>query len=104
MTKTMTEPARNSQPHRRSVLRGASGAVTASLVILLLVVIASQIFFQLQGSPGLGWPTAGGHAVAAVLAVLLQRAADRRAGVVSALACLAVLADAALTLWLYWWS
>ncbi|QUQ69031.1 hypothetical protein [Kutzneria sp. CA-103260] len=103
MTKTMTEPEPRTTP-RRSVLRGASGAVAACVVILLLAVLASQIFFQLQGYPGLGWPAVAGHAVAAVIAVLLQRAADRRAGVVSALACLAVLLDAAATLWLFWWS
>jgi len=103
VTKTMTEPARKKTP-RRSVLRGASGAVAACVVILLLVVLVSQIFFQLQGYPGLGWLAVGAHAVAAAIAVLLQRAADRRTGVVSALASLAVLLDAALMLWLYWWS
>lgn len=101
MTETMTEP---SKAQRRSVLRGASGAVAACLVILLLVVLASQIFFQLQGYPGSGWGTVAAHALAAAIAVLLQRIADRRAGVVSALASLAVVVDAALTLWLFWWG
>ena len=103
MTKTMTEPERKTTP-RRSVLRGASGVVAACVVILLLVVLGSQIFFQLQGYPGLGWPAVGAHAVAAAIAVLLQRAADRRTGLVSALASLAVLLDAAFTFWLLWWS
>jgi hypothetical protein len=98
----MTEPTKKTA--RRSVLRGASGVVAASLVILLLAVIGAQIFFQLQGYPGLGWLAVGGHALAAVIAVLLQRVADRRTGIVSALASLAVILDAALTFWLYWWS
>jgi hypothetical protein len=102
VTDTMTEPTRKKA--RRSVLRGASGVVAASLVILLLVVIGAQIFFQLQGYPGLGWLAVGGHALAAAIAVLLQRVADRRTGIVSALASLAVILDAALTFWLYWWS
>ncbi|MFI9386160.1 hypothetical protein [Kutzneria sp. NPDC052558] len=103
MTETMTEPERKTKP-RRSVLRGASGAVAACVAILLLVVLASQIFFQLQGYPGLGWPAVGAHLLAAAIAVLLQRVADRRTGVVSALASLAVLLTAAATFWLLWWS
>jgi hypothetical protein len=101
VTETMTEPVKT---HRRSVLRGASGAVAACVVILFLVVLASQIFFQLQGYPGFGWGAVAVHGLAAAIAVLLQLAADRRRGVVSALAALAVVLDAALTLWLYWWS
>jgi hypothetical protein len=97
----MTEPAKT---HRRSVLRGFSGAVAACVVILFLVVLASQIFFQLQGYPGFGWGAVAAHALAAAIAVLLQVAADRRRGGVSALASLFVVLDAALTLWLYWWS
>jgi cobalamin synthase len=102
VTDTLTE--RETRPRRRSVLRGASGAVAACLVLLLLTVLASQIFFQTQGYPGIGWLVVSGHALAAVIAVVLQRLADRRRGAVSALASLAVLTDAALTLWLYWWS
>jgi hypothetical protein len=102
VTETMTEPIKANR--RRSVLRGASGAVAACLVILFLVVLASQIFFQLQGYPGFGWGAVAGHALAAAIAVVLQRVADRRTGGVSALASLAVLVDAAVTLWLFWWS
>lgn len=102
MTDTVTEPEKRRT--RRSVLRGASGALAAGLVILLLLVLGSQIFFELQGTPGLGWAAVGGHALAAAVAVALQRIADRRTGLVSALVSLLVLADAALTLWLFWWS
>jgi hypothetical protein len=102
VTETMTEPVKTTR--RRSLPRGVSGVVAACLVILFLVVLASQIFFQLQGYPGSGWGAVAVHALAAAIAVVLQRVADRRTGAVSALASLAVLADAALTLWLYWWS
>jgi hypothetical protein len=102
VTDTMTEPMKKTVG--RSVLRGASGAVTACLVLLLLAVLASQIFFQFQGYPGLGWPAVGWHALAAVIAAVLQRFADRRRGAVSVLASLAVVGDAALTFWLLWWS
>ena len=102
MTDTMAEPEKKKA--RRSVLRGASGALAACLVILFLVTLGSQIFFQLQGYPGLGWLDVAAHALAAAIAVLLQRVADRRTGVVSALASLAVLLDVAATLWLYWWN
>jgi hypothetical protein len=101
VTETMTEPE---QVHRRSVLRGTSGAVAACVVLLFLAVLASQIFFQLQGYPGSGWGTVAAHALAAAIAVLLQLLADRRRGAVSALASLAVVLDAALTLWLFWWA
>jgi hypothetical protein len=102
VTETMSEPTRKTAG--RGLLRGISGAVTACLVLLLLAVLASQIFFQFQGYPGLGWPTVGGHVLAAVIAVVLQRIADRRRGAASVLASLAVVLDAALTFWLYWWS
>jgi hypothetical protein len=101
VTETMTEPE---QVHRRSALRGTSGAVAACVVLLFLAVLASQIFFQLQGYPGSGWGTVAAHALAAAIAVLLQLLADRRRGAVSALASLAVVLDAALTLWLFWWA
>lgn len=102
MTDTLTGPEKSTPRH--SVLRGASGALAACLVILLLFVLAAQIFFELQGYPGLGWGAVAGHALAVGLAVVLQRVADRRTGFVSALASLAVLVVAAAALWLLWWS
>jgi len=101
VAETMTEPMKRQRP---SVLRGASGAVAVCVVLLFLLVLSSQIFFQLQGYPGFGWGAVAGHALAAVIAVWLQLVADRRRGGVSALASLAVVLDAAVTLWLFWWS
>jgi len=101
VTETTTEPVKR---QRRSALRGASGAVAVCVVLLFLVVLSSQIFFQLQGYPGFGWGAVAAHALAAAIAVLLQVVADRRRGGVSALASLAVVLDAAVTLWLFWWS
>jgi hypothetical protein len=87
-----------------SLVRGFSGAVTASMVLLLLAVIGAQIYFQVRGYPGIGWGSVVVHAVAALLAVILQRAADERTGVVSALASLGVIAEVAAVLWIFWWA
>ncbi|AHH94366.1 hypothetical protein BC739_007265 [Kutzneria viridogrisea] len=108
MTETMTrsESADDLGPERprRSVLRGLSGAVTVCAVLLVLLVLAAQVYFQLRGYPGIGWGSVGVHAVAALLAVMLQRVADRRGGFTSALASLGVLATVAAVLWIFWWA
>lgn len=55
MTETMTrsESADDLGPERprRSVLRGLSGAVTVCAVLLVLLVLAAQVYFQLRGYP-----------------------------------------------------
>lgn len=104
MTETMTKAEPKAGKRRWSLLRGLSGAVTASMVLLLLIVIGAQIYFQVRGYPGIGWGSVAVHAVAALLAVILQRAADRRTGVVSALASLGVIAEVAAVLWIFWWA
>ena len=93
------------QPERKvggRLLRGFTGVLAASMVLLFLTVLGAQIYFQSTGYPGLGWPAVGGHLVAAVLAVLFQRLADRRAGAVAVLSSLAVVVITAGTLWLFW--
>ncbi len=87
--------------HARTMrlLRGLSGAVTAAIVILAIVAIFGQIWF----SPGPGLVAILGQVIAAVIAVLLQRIADRRPNslvIVAAIANIAILLN---TLWLWWW-
>jgi hypothetical protein len=97
----MTEPQRKVGGR---LLRGTTGVFAASMVLLFLIVLGAQIYFQSTGYPGLGWPAVGGHLVAAALAVFCQRLADRRAGALAVLAGLAVVVITALTLWLFWWA
>jgi hypothetical protein len=67
-------------------------------------VLALQVIAWLRGTPGPGLGAVGGHMLAAVLAVLTQRLADRRSGWSRAASVLAVLVIVGLTLWLFWWS
>jgi hypothetical protein len=84
-------------------LRGFSGAITAALLLLALFVIAASVIAAQRGYPGPGLLELCGHSVAAVLAVLLQRFADRRRGALAWLSALAVIVVAGATLWLWWW-
>jgi hypothetical protein len=86
------------------VWRGVSGSLAAGLVLLALAVIAVQVYAGNQGLPGPGTYVVVGHCVAAVLAVLGQRFADRLTGWLAALASLAVVVIAAATLWIFWWA
>jgi hypothetical protein len=45
-----------------------------------------------------------GHLGAAVLAVVTQRFADRKAGWVAAVSVLGVVAVTGAALWLFWWA
>jgi hypothetical protein len=84
-------------------LRGLSGCCAAGLAVLALLVLAAQILGWSTGEPGPGAGRLATHLVAAVLAVLVQRVADRRQDVAGAVAAVAVLAVTGATLWLMWW-
>ncbi len=81
-----------------------SGALAIGLAALAAVVLVFQIVAWAQGIPGPGLLTVAGHVVAAGLALLAQRFADRRGGWRGAAAVLGVLTVSAVALWLFWWA
>jgi hypothetical protein len=95
------------------VLREVSGALAVGLVVLTLVLAAAQwLSGQWLGDQWLGGPATVsgpgtgaliGHGADALLALLLQRAADRSRGGRAVVASLAVLSVVAAVLWIWWW-
>jgi hypothetical protein len=84
--------------------RELAGALAVGLSVLAIVVLVFQILAWIRGMPGPGATMVGGHLGAAVLAVLVQRVADRNGGWLAGLAAIAVVAITAVTMWLLWWS
>jgi hypothetical protein len=82
--------------------RGFTGSVTAGLVILAAGVLAVGGICLYTGAPGPGATPLIGHPIAAVLAVLAQRVADRRNGLPAAGAGIAVMLFAISALTLFW--
>lgn len=87
------------------VLRGLSGALAVGLVVLTLVLAVAQwlsgpVTVTVSG-PGTG-PLVG-HGAGALIALLLQRAADRSRGGRAVAASLAVLSVVGAVLWFWWW-
>ncbi|WP_216214279.1 hypothetical protein [Amycolatopsis aidingensis] len=83
--------------------RGLTGSLAAGLVLLAVGVLGAQILGWASGSSGPGVLATGGHLLAAVLALLAQRVADRGSGRAAGLAALAVLLLVVAPLWLFWW-
>lgn len=86
------------------VARGLGGVVSGGVIVLMLVVVGSAILGQRADFPGPGVESIGWHVAAAVVAVSLQRFADRRAGLSVWIASAVTTAIAALLLWTQWWS
>lgn len=80
------------------------GALTAGVVMLAAVVLVLEVLSWTRGLPGLGVVVLVGHLVGAVLAVLIQRQVDRRAGRPALVAGSALGAVVLLMLLLFWWS
>jgi hypothetical protein len=72
--------------------------------VLAVVVVVFQVLAFVRDMPGPGALTVFGHIAAAVLAVVVQRFADRLAGWQAALSVLGVVAVSATALWLFWWA
>ncbi len=72
--------------------------------MLAIVVLVFQVLAWIRDMPGPGATMVGGHLGAAVLAVLVQRVADRNRGWLAGLAAVAVVAITGVTMWLLWWS
>jgi hypothetical protein len=84
------------------LLRGISGVFAAGLAGLFLVLLGGGIFASHTDSPGPGVGMLVGHGTAALVAVVAQLVADRRAGRPGALAAWLVIAITAAVLLGYW--
>lgn len=86
------------------MLRGLSGAITAGLVVLAIVVVGAQYVGSQRGFPGPGTVSVAAHIGAAILAIVIQHFADHRRRAISALASLLVFVVAGVLLWTQWWG
>jgi hypothetical protein len=84
------------------LLRGFSGVLAGGLVALAAALLAAGIVARQHSVPGPGALSVAGHVVAAVVAVLVQRRADRATGVAGAGAALGVVALTAVVLGAQW--
>jgi hypothetical protein len=82
--------------------RGFTGSLAAGLAILAIGVLVVAGIGLFTSAPGPGAVLLIGHPVAAVLALLAQRVADRRNGVAAAGAGLAVVLFTVSALTLFW--
>ncbi|MHA6620071.1 hypothetical protein [Pseudonocardia sp. DLS-67] len=91
-------------PELRAIrlLRGFSGVLAGGIVALAVALLVAGIVAQQRLMPGPGAVSIGGHVVAAVAAVLLQRRADRTAGPRAAGWALAVVVLTAVVLAVQW--
>jgi hypothetical protein len=104
MDLSQAEPTPEPGRRRRGFWPEISGALAVGLAGLAAVVLVFQVVAWVRGTPGPGLDTVGDHVLAAGLAILVQRFADRLRGWWAAAAVLGVLAIAGLTLWLFWWA
>lgn len=103
-TVALAIPAAESRGRTSRFARELAGALAVGLSVLAIVVLVFQILAWIRGMPGPGATMVGGHLGAAVLAVLVQRVADRNGGWLAGLAAIAVVAITAVTMWLLWWA
>ncbi|MCR6486518.1 hypothetical protein M8542_27185 [Amycolatopsis sp. OK19-0408] len=82
--------------------RGFTGSLAAGLVVLALGVLVVAGICLYTGAPGPGAALLIGHPIAAVLALVAQRVADRRTGVAAAGAGFAVVLFTASALTIFW--
>jgi lipopolysaccharide export LptBFGC system permease protein LptF len=90
-------------PARSSFWRELTGVLAGGLVVLAVFVLVVEIIAWSRGEQGLGVPSLIGHIVAAVLAVLAQRFADRGSGRIPMIAGCVVVVITVVALWLLWW-
>ncbi|WP_103336628.1 hypothetical protein [Amycolatopsis sp. CA-126428] len=82
--------------------RGFTGSLAAGLTVLAIGVLAVAGICLFTGAPGPGPMLLVGHPVAAVLALLAQRVADRRTGLPAVGAGVAVVLFTVSALTLFW--
>ncbi len=90
--------------HRGGPWRELSGALAVGMSVLAVVVVVFQVLAFVRDMPGPGLWTVLGHVAAAVLAVFVQRFADRLTGWAAAVSVLGVVVVAGAALWLFWWA
>lgn len=83
--------------------RGFTGSLAIGLVALAVIVLGAGLVSAAVGAPGPGVAPLCAHPLAALLALALQRQADRRSGGVAAVAGTAVVADVVVVLVFFWW-
>lgn len=99
MTRRSVAASRPSVP-AGAALRAVSGTLAGGLLALALGMVGAAVLAVRSGMPGPGVGLLVGHAVAAVVAVVAQRRADREHGSLAALAVVVVGAVALTTFWL----
>ncbi len=101
--KAAPERHESSRKPRGRWWRGFTGSVAAGLAVLALGVLVVGVLCLVNGAPGPGPLKLVGHPVAAVIALVLQRVADRRVGKVAVGAGAGVLVVAGAAFSLLWW-
>lgn len=100
----VSQPDPAPRTHRGGPWRELSGALAVGMSVLAVVVVVFQVLSWIRDMPGPGGWTVFGHLGAAVLAVGVQRFADRHAGWVAAVSVVGVVAVTGAALWLFWWA
>ena len=77
--------------------------MAAGLGVLVAALLGAGLLALLVGQPGPGVPMLLGHLVAAIVALTLQRVADRRDDRVGRAASVGVLLVVVLVGLLFWW-
>ncbi|HTF51645.1 MAG TPA: hypothetical protein VK735_29720 [Pseudonocardia sp.] len=86
------------------VLRATGGALCAGLAVLAVVLIAVWLVAISHDDPGPRARVLVGHLAAAVVAVALQRIADRRPDRLGRLASTGVVLLTGAVVALFWWT
>ncbi|OLF16529.1 hypothetical protein BU204_16355 [Actinophytocola xanthii] len=103
MPRTPT-PRATRTPRRGGFGRELAGALAVGLSVLAVVIVVFQVLAWARGVPGPGTAMVLGHLGAAVLAVLVQRVADRTSGWPATAAALGVAVITGATMWVLWWA
>jgi hypothetical protein len=92
------------RPARGGFGRELAGALAVGLSVLAIVIVVFQVLAWARDMPGPGVAMVLGHLGAALVAVLVQRVADRATGLIATVAAFGVVAITAVTMWLLWWA
>lgn len=103
-TVAMAQPATAAHLARGGFGRELAGALAVGLSVLAVVIVVFQVLAWVRDVPGPGTAMVLGHLGAALVAVLVQRVADRTTGLVATVAGLGVVVITGVTMWLLWWA